>query len=599
MPPRKLFFILCLATVLSGCVSDVGQSLEINAPTQESGTPDQVFPMSVASNVYLLPTIMTSNQIYVREIDTNGGVIIDCRCGPQISRDEIPKHLHDALIATEDIRFYAHKGFDPISTTRAMFKNILGMGAKEGGSTIEMQLCKNKVLNPEKGIDRKLLERNCAKAVAETMTKSDTLLSYLNSAYFGESKDGRAIYGIEQASLSIFGKHTSDLGLYESAVLIGMLKAPNRYSPLKNNVRADERAQTVLRQMYKNDLITGREYKAARNGKYKRGKLKPLNFEHRYFTDWVMNVSMANNGYIEVGMHIPVTLQVRTQASGEIGFQRAIKKAGLSDSQPASFGAVRADGAVIAMMGDRNYAKSQFNNFVYGKRPPASTFKAIVYAAGVENGVIARTKIYDGQALGEHWKPSLLEGSLGQTTAITAFAKSRNIAAIKVAERFGYENVISLARLMGINEPLPANQNLALGGFEVSPLTMTSAYTTFTNGGVHEMPYGYHAVINRSGQITSLPYRTFTRAMHPKSAKTMIGFLRSVVISGTGKAASIIKNAKGKTGTSDDEKDGWFIGFTGQTVTSVWLGTVSKGRNIPVDGAMTAGVWAGVVGGYN
>lgn len=574
----------CMALALCGC--NFGGAMV--DPT------DPPFPMTAEQ----LHAIINSNQIYVRSVGGDGKVIIDCRCGPKVPLREISPYVVKALIATEDIRFYSHKGFDPISTTRALTKNILGMRKAEGGSTIEMQICKSKILRTDKGIKRKWTERSCAKAVAAAMSKDDILLAYLNSAYLGEGRGGQPTYGIEQAARTIFGKQASELLLYEAAVLVGMLKAPDSNNPIKHPEEANKRAQVVLKQLLKHKFVTQKEYGTAKKSRIKIGQLKHLKFEHRYFTDWVIKSIQGQSIKLEAGMHIPITLQVATQAGAETAFKVALEKSGLDVLQPAGFGTIRADGKVIAMMGGREYKTSQFNSFVYGKRPPASTFKAIVYAVAVEGGLKLRESVFDGRFEGENWKPNLLESAKGMISISEAFAQSRNIPAIRIANRVGYGAVVKLAKKMGIADKLRADQNLVLGGYEVSPLTITSAFTTFTNEGVHVPPYGFYGAVDKYGSVIHWPNRIGKKAIKPKTALAMQKLMRGVVDNGTGKPASFIKNAKGKTGTSDDNKDGWFIGFTEKTVTGVWLGTGKNDGDIPVNGALATKVWAGIVQSY-
>ncbi len=580
----RFFSIGCLALALCGC--NFGGA--IVDPT------DPVFPMTAEQ----LQVMVNSNQIYVRSVGGDSGVIVDCRCGPKVPLREISPYVVKALIATEDIRFYSHKGFDPISTTRALTKNILGLRKAEGGSTIEMQTCKSKILRTDKGIKRKWTERACAKAVAAAMSKDDILLAYLNSAYLGEGRGGQPTYGIEQAARTIFGKHASELLLFEAAVLVGMLQAPAANNPTKNPRDANKRAQVVLKQLLKYKFITQKEYSTARKARIKTGRLKHVKFEHRYFTDWVVKSIQGQSIILEPGMHIPITLQVKTQAGAEAAFKLALENSGLHVFQPAGFGTIRADGKVLAMMGGREYKTSQFNSFVYGKRPPASTFKAIVYAVAFEGGLKLRETVFDGSFEDENWKPDLLENAKGMISISEAFAQSRNIPAIRIAKIVGYGEVVKLAKKMGITDKLRADQNLVLGGYEVSPLTITSVFTTFTNEGVHVPPYGFYGVVDNYGSVIHWPNRNGKKAIKPKTALAMQKLMRGVVVHGTGKSASFINNAKGKTGTSDDNKDGWFIGFTGKTVTGVWLGAGKNQDDTPVSGALAAKTWAGIVQSY-
>ena len=591
MYPARFVLMVCIALLSGGCSYD-GSVVD---PT------DPPFPMTAEQ----IATMVTSNQIFVRSVAGDGRVVIDCRCGPTVNSADIAPIVFKALIATEDIRFYSHKGFDPYSTSRALSSNVLNKllrkeGNSQGGSTIEMQLCKNRILRKDKGITRKWQERSCAKAVAQALSKDDTLLAYLNSAYFGEGRGGEPTYGIEQAARTIFGKHASELLDFEAAVLIGMLQGPELNSPFKKPKNAKKRAQIVLGQLYKYDFISKRDYLNAKKARIKTGKLRHVKFEHRYFTDWVVKSIQGQSIRLEPGMHIPITLQAATQAQAEAAFKLALGKSGMEADQPAAFGTIRADGKVIAMMGGRDYKISQFNSFVYGQRPPASTFKSVVYAAGVESGLTLGEPVNDGIYKGEKWNPKLLENGRGMIPVAEAFALSRNIPAIRIAERVGYRKVAKLAKKMGIDEKLPINQNLALGGFDVSPLNMTSAFTTFTNQGLHVQPYGYHGVVDKYGAIVSWPKREGEGevAISPKSAQLMQKLLRGVVADGTGNPAGAVKNAKGKTGTSDDNHDGWFIGFAEKTVTGVWLGSANSDADIPVNGKLASTVWAEIAKTY-
>jgi penicillin-binding protein 1A len=538
-----------------------------------------------------LETLVTHSQIQLT--DQKGGYA--CICGPSVSYAEIPKVLVDALVATEDRRYFETKGFDFLATVGAIADTLQGKEMR-GASGIAQQTCKNLVLSAEQTGSRKMNEIVCAKKLSDVFSKEKVLEIYFNGVNYGTNSDGAPIYGLLNASLTFFGKHPNQLTLLEAAGLVGLLKAPSTYSPLRKRKNFLKRASVALGQMNKYGYITAEQMQAAINSKLKRGKATPIVFEHRYFTQWVLKSLYAKGAELNVGDRIPITFQPTTQSQTQVGFAQGMKRLGLSPAHSAAYGVIANDGRVLAMMGGRDFSTvSQFNVFTDGRRQPGSAFKAIVYGAAMEEGLTLRDRLYDGKRGRDDFKASLLPANPKLMTVKEAFAQSANIPAIRALRIAGTENVILKSSQSGIKTKMQPSDGLALGSYEVSPVDLTGAYTPFANAGTYREPFGFFGVSSKVG-VYKYWYRPKSEEVYSeKTVSSMRVLLSAVVKDGTGKAANSIKGAMGKTGTTDDNKDAWFVGLTSKTITTVWIG---KYDGAGVSGKEAAGVWADVVGGY-
>lgn len=490
--------------------------------------------------------------------------------GPAILLKNMPAYLPQAVIATEDRRFYEHAGIDPYGLIRAMGTNLLAMRVVQGGSTITQQLAKNVFLNPERSLRRKAQEFLLALWLERKFTKDRILELYLNRVYFGSGA-----YGISAASQKYFGKKVSDLTMAESAMLAGLLKAPSRYNPVNDRQLAQARLIQVLANMQDAGYIAARDQTAALNQK--------LNFNtagsgasSQYFFDWVLDQLPEYIGQPQGDLIIVTTLDLRMQAAAEKTIAAALAQEGerLSVRQGALL-ALGTDGAVRAMAGGRSYALSQFNRATQAKRQPGSAFKPFVYLTALEAGMNPGSVMRDSPVILKNWQPrNFKKGYAGEVTLQYALAESINTVAVKLSEMTGRQNVIATAHRLGIQSELTPTPAVALGVSEVTLLELTSAYAPFANGGFAVEPHGILKV--RTPQGLTL----YERGAAPRrqvigwnARQQMDGMLENALVNGTGKAARLAYfRAAGKTGTSQEYRDGWFMGYSNDLITGVWFG---------------------------
>lgn len=540
-----------------------------------------------------LKLLVASNQLVVEPV-AGGGVQITCLCGPQISLAEIPLHVRQALIAIEDRRFADHNGFDPIGMGRGLWRGITGRRV-EGGSTITQQLCKNRVLNRDRALMRKGNEVACAYNLETVMGKDEVLHAYLNGMEFGYVA-GRPVIGIEQAARVHFGKRARDLNPLEGAMLAGMMKATGRFNPTTNRERSHERALTVLAAMEEVGYITAAQRQQHAKLKAGGGKVAPLVFETRYFSDWVLRDLAAQGTSLKPGMRVALTFEALTQAQTQQAFTAALKAKGVRGGDAVRFLTMKLDGRVVAMMGGWSYAEDQSDGITGDRRQPASTFKPFIYAAALEKGLTPDSPVLDRPKAGETWSKAMLARRLGRVTLAEALARSANIGTVRLLREVGFARVEDLARRVGITAPLRDDESLALGTSEVSLIQMASGFAAFANGGVRVRPHGYVAVVDASGDVVSWPRDRRQRAMAREVAAAMKRMLQQAVSKGTGQSAAVVSGAGGKTGTSNRNRDAWFVGFTSGQVTAVWAGVRAREtRGLAVTGADMAGVWAKTV----
>lgn len=540
-----------------------------------------------------LKLLVKSNQLLAESV-AGGGIQHTCLCGPQVGLADIPLHVRRAFIAIEDRRFADHNGFDPIGMGRGVMRYIT-RGRIEGGSTITQQLCKNRVLNRDRAALRKLNEIACAASLERVMSKDEILLAYLNGMEFGYV-GGRPVIGIEQAARVHFGKRARDLNPLEGAMLAGMMKATGRFNPTMNRERARERALTVLAAMEEVGYITSAQRKQYAGLKVGGGTLAPLAFETRYFTDWVLRDLGRQGIDLKPGMRVALTFEAMTQARTQQAFVSALRARRLRSGDAVRLLTMKLDGRVVAMLGGWSYAEDQSDGITGDRRQPASAFKPFIFAAALEQGFTPESRILDAPKKGERWSRAMLERRLGRVTLAEALAQSANIGTVRLLREVGYGKVVDLARRVGITAPLRDDESLALGASEVTMIQMAAGFAAFANGGLRVRPHGYVAVVDASGEVVSWPKDRRQRAMAGEVAAAMKRMLQNAVARGTGRAAAVIEGAGGKTGTSNNNRDAWFIGFTEGQVTAVWAGVRAAGRGgLAVAGADMAAVWARTV----
>lgn len=540
-----------------------------------------------------LRMLVTSNQLLI-ERTADGALQYTCFCGPQVALFEIPVHVRNALIAIEDRRFRIHNGIDPYGIGRGGWR-LITRGRAEGGSTITQQLCKNRVLSRDRALLRKSHEITCALSLESAMSKNEILLAYFNGMEFGYA-NGKPIVGIEQAARMHFGKRARDLNPLEGAELAGMMRATGRYNPSSNPKAARARALVVLSAMAEEGYVTAAERKRYAALKVGGGKTKPYVFETRYFTDWVLRDLEAQGIALKPGMRVALTFEAMTQAQTQGAFAQALKARHVRMKDAVRFITMKLDGRVAAMMGGWSYALDQSDGIAGDLRQPASTFKPFIYATALENGFTPASKLLDGPKPGERWSRAMLDRHYGRVTLAYALSRSANIASVRLLREVGYDKVAEMVKRLGITASLRDDEALALGASEVSLLQLAGGFACFANGGVGIRPHGFVAVVDSSGDVVSWPADQRRRVLDRELALAMKQMLQKVVAEGTGKGAASIRGAGGKTGTSDSNRDAWFVGFTQGQVTGVWAGTRNgASRGLPVAGADMAWVWAKTV----
>ncbi|MBK20626.1 MAG: penicillin-binding protein [Rhodospirillaceae bacterium] len=483
--------------------------------------------------------------------------------------NEVPPFFIQAIIATEDRRFFDHIGVDLLGIARAAITNLRAGRVRQGGSTLTQQLAKNLFLTPERSFGRKIRELLLAFWLEARFSKKQIFTIYLNRVYLGSGT-----YGVGAAANRYFGKKVRQLSLRESAVLAGLLKAPTRYSPLRNKKLGLTRANQVLDNMVAAGFLTRRDAARAKSEKL-RLVGRSTGSGARYFTDWILDRAAGFVGRTDRDLIIKSTLSPRMQRIAEDKVAGMLNKQGrIRNVGQAALVSISPNGAIKAMVGGRRYAASQFNRATQALRQPGSAFKLFVYLAAMEAGLRPGEFVIDGPVSIKGWRPRNYSGRyLGRITLREALAKSVNTAAVKVSERVGRQNVVKAAERLGITSKLKGHPSIALGAGEASLLDMTAAYAVFANRGYPAWPFGILEI--RDGQKQLLYRRSSTgagRLVEPESVRKIQSMLSDVIISGTGRRAKMQRPAAGKTGTSQGFRDAWFIGFTAELATGVWLG---------------------------
>lgn len=516
------------------------------------------------------------------------------RYGMPVRLEDLPPALPHAILATEDRRFYDHFGIDLIGIARAMVVNVKAGGIVQGGSTLTQQAAKNLFLAPERTIRRKLQEVLLALWLEAKFTKDQIFTIYLNRVYFGQG-----IYGVDAAARYYFSTSAQALNVYQSALLAGMLKGPNKYNPFRNPDLSRQRTEVVLRNMVAAGYLSDADLKAVERPKgwwkSKTVRAKPI---ARHFADWVLD-QIGDYVTLDQDVSVIVTLDERVQASAEAAVKAMMKPGGPAAQRDASeiaLVALSPDGAVLAMVGGAAYSTSEFNRAVQAKRQPGSAFKPIVYLAGFEAGLTPTSVMTDAPLTIEDWSPSNFKNEyLGDMTLKEAMTRSINTVAVKVSEEAGRANVQAMARKLGITADLTDKPSLALGVSEVSVLELTAAYGAFATGGLGVWPYAISEIQDAHGR--PIYVRTGGgpgRVLPSGYAGEMNAMLSDVIESefGTGKAARLGRPAAGKSGTSQDYRDAWFIGYTPDLIAGVWMGNDDgKPMKGVTGGTLPANVW--------
>lgn len=521
--------------------------------------------------------------------------------GNTITIEDLPSHLPQAVMAIEDRRFYTHFGIDPLGIARALVTNITGGGVRQGGSTITQQLAKNLFLSHERTLKRKIQEAMLAIWLERELTKDEILSAYLNRVYLGSGT-----YGVDAAARKYFGKSASDVNLQEAATLAGLLKAPSRYSPLNDFDRSQRRAQTVLGAMVRGGYITQAQADNAGNISVTKDLIQPLERNRaRYFSDWVISGLDEIIGSIDEDITVETTLDLSMQAHAEDVLVQTIaeNEANHNLTQGAIL-VMRPNGAVLTMVGGRNYSASQFNRTTQAKRQPGSAFKPIIYLTALENGYKPDSLIIDAPFHEDtSYRPENFKAEYaGEVTLTEALARSLNTASVRLMQDVGTRTTVKTAKRLGIFSPLEPDLSLALGSSALSLAEITTAYASFANDGYAVFPFAITEIRNEDGELYyTRNRRTKTRRVIEKdTARDLTSMLQSVVEYGTGRNAAISGEAvAGKTGTSQDSRDAWFIGYTDALVAGVWLGNDNNSPMTNVTGgSLPPRIWRNVVQNY-
>lgn len=528
-------------------------------------------------------------------LDRNGALIATrgTQMAPPADLNALPDYVPAAFIAIEDRRFFYHPGFDPVGMTRAVVANMRAGRVVQGGSTLTQQLAKNLFLTPDQNMRRKTQELILAVWLELKFTKEEILALYLNRVYFGAGA-----YGIEAASQRYFDKGAERLTVGEAALLAGLLKAPSRYSPVSESERAAARATVVLDEMAEAGVITEAQRTAAVAEPVRVSRT--LATQHaQYFIDWLDKDIRGLVGEPTEDMIVETTLDLTIQTDAERAVRRILDRDGDKGVEQAALVAMDGEGRVRAMIGGASYADSQFNRAVDARRQAGSAFKPFVYLAAVEAGYTPTTPVVDQPIRIGNWSPRNYSGTfIGQTTLANAVAQSTNTIAAGVADQIGRDSVARAARRLGITSRIGLDPSMALGAVEVSPLDMAAAYDAFANGGKRVEAHGISRIRTPDGRVI------YQRAARAERAVQTINnpplyymnqMLRGVVTSGTARSVQIAgRDIAGKTGTTSDYKDAWFVGYTGGFVAAVWVGKDDNTamRNV-TGGNAPAAIWKG------
>ncbi len=509
--------------------------------------------------------------------------------GKRVSVKSLPPHLVWAVLAAEDRRFYKHAGVDVQGLARALLVNIREGRIRQGGSTLTQQLAKNLFLTPERTIQRKIRETILALQLEGRFSKDEILTIYLNRVYLGAGT-----WGIDAAAQRYFNKPAARLTLYEAAMIAGLLKAPSRYNPARNPDLAHKRARLVLDGMVDAGYIKSGTAKRAKRLKLA-ARPRDTGSGTRFFADWILDRVRSYVGFSGRDLVVHTTLRPRLQRIAMSKATALVKKeSARTRARQLALVTMAPDGAVRVMVGGRNYGKSQFNRATQALRQPGSVFKPVVYLAALESGLDPDTHFLDGPVSVGKWRPGNFGGKYyGDVTMREAVTRSLNSVAVRASEKIGRRRVIDAAKRLGITSRLRPHPSIALGASEVSLLEMTAAYAVFANGGTGVWPYGIREIRDRGGRVLYRRKGTGPgRVIKSARASEMNDLLGSVIAWGTGKAARIGRPAAGKTGTSQDFRDAWFIGYTPDLVTGVWMGNDDgTPMNEVTGGGLPARLW--------
>jgi len=501
-----------------------------------------------------------------------------------VAFNDVPEMLIKALIATEDAKFYNHQGLDPRGIARAMYRNIRARKVLEGGSTLTQQLAKVLFLNPERSYSRKLKEMILALRIEQRYTKREILSLYLNQIYFGSGA-----YGVEAAARIYFGKNAKDLNIAECALLAGLPRTPKYYSPFKSPQSALGRRAYVLNRMAATGVISREQAEEAKKAPLPVQAAVNVGGSAPYFVEYVrqkveerFGSSILYSGGLNIYTSINDDLQSYAEkavAAGILSIETRHRQHGKSPLQAALLAIEPASGRIRAMVGGRDFSKSQYNRAWQALRQPGSAFKPVIYAAALDHGFSASDMLDDSPLMikldrNKNWSPENFSRTYqGRVTLRKALGQSLNIPTIRLLEKIGIDETIQYARKLGIKSTLNPYLSLALGSSDMTLAELTSVYSVFANHGIRMGPISILTITDSTGRVLYSSDAIPAQAIKPETAYLTTDLLKGVIEDGTGwKARELGRPAAGKTGTTNDYRDAWFVGYTPSLVAGVWVG---------------------------
>jgi penicillin-binding protein 1A len=507
-----------------------------------------------------------------------------------IPYENLPPHLIHAIIATEDRRFFSHNGIDIKGIIRALLVNLNKNKAAQGGSTITQQLARNLFLNSQKTLKRKLQEVMLAFKLEQQLSKKEIISLYLNKAYLGSG-----VYGVSGAAKYYFNKEIKNITTPEAAIIAGLLKAPSRYNPHFSKENSIKRGNIALKNMLAEGYITPQQYqqyaKTLKNAK------SPIisHLQKNHFTDWIIDQLKELFIAQDQDLIIKTTLNRRLQKIAQSTISLYLEKEGKQfNVDQAAMIALDSKGQILAMIGGKEYQIGGFNRATYAKRQPGSLFKIFTYITAFENGFFPDDLILDAPINIGKWAPKNNTSQYyGEVTLKESFALSLNTAAVRLAEIIGREEIINTAKKLGIESEIQNQPSLSLGSFETNLLEITSSFACIMADGYQVIPFGIKEIQQANGKTLF-----HKESLYPEkllSDHTIVfskELLKEVIETGSGKLAHIHRNAYGKTGTSQLQRDGWFIGFDDQYTVGIWMGNDNNSPTKLYGGTLPARLWA-------
>ncbi len=566
-PWKKLLLLLAVTALFF--VLGVGAGLGLLAKFGD-------FPSIESARAYR-PSV--TSRIFDRNNRVVGEIYLEKRT--VVPYKAIPLRVVNAFVAAEDAHFFEHKGVDYVAIFRALLKDIFSGGYAQGASTITQQTVKSLFLTPEKSISRKLKEIILAYRIEGKLSKEEILYLYLNQIYLGDGA-----YGVEAAAQTYFSKSVSSLTLGEAALMAGLAQATSRYSPRSHLDRAKVRQRYVLRRMAEVGFIGKEEAESAYNTRILLAPPSSFRSKAAYFLEYVRLYLQEKYGAETVNrteMRIYTTIDGRLQEAAtdalKDGVKRMEERNGYRGLQGALLCMDPHTGGVLAMVGGVDFAASQFNRALQARRQPGSAFKPVIYSAALDKGKTVVSAADDSpiefeRSETEMWKPKNYDGTfLGPIPLLEALAKSRNLATVRLLNDIGVDTAIRMAQNLGIASPIERNLSIALGSSGVTPLEMVTAYSTFANGGQRPAPFFIREVQDAAGNVLERVEPKTVPAITPETAYLTIRLMQEVLRSGTASSArGLSPNLAGKTGTTNENTDAWFIGGSPDVMTAVWVG---------------------------